>query len=718
MFEAGAITDRAAAVAGIEAEGARRIAPLLGNPGGGELLADGVPGAHIADRVGAGTLADGGLVEQHHPVDQVMACDGLVCAGYLFRVALQFRQGVEQDVLYQGRLAGAGDAGEGDQTVERDTYVDVLQIVFAGAEDLDMAVFIIGGIGLLGLGDLGFTLEIFPGQGVSVPQQLLGGAVEDHLAAPFAGARADVEDAVGGEHDLRVVLHHQQGVAGVAQARQYAVDALDVPGVQADARLVEHEQGVDQGGAEGGSEVDTLHLAAGEGAGLAVQGQIAQAHIEQIGDAGADLVEQQVELLRRLTSSPKQPAKEPMQLLDRQLHQVVDVESRQLEEPVFRHGDAVVGKALSRLEHLVRLLAAAETKVEGLVLQSCALAVRTGVVAAVLGEHDPDVHLVGLALEEAEVLPHPVPGLAVPGPVALDDPATGLLVQIPPGGIQVHAPLAAVAHQVLLTLHGVAAAEGLDGAVTQGQRIVGDHQIPVDADGAAETAAGVAGAQRRVEGEEVGLGLPVVDVAVGAVQAAGELPGFARFPVGIQRIDRALAVTLLQGDLQRLHQTARVAAVEPDPVLHHFDQLLLLIVDTGIALLRQHLLDLVVAEVVRYLDGEGHHQAQGLFTRCIDQLLEDAVRGVPLHRPAAAVAVQPGGAGEEQLQVVVELGHGADGGAGGAHRVGLVDGDTRRDAVDALHLGPVHTVEELAGVGGEGLHVAALSLGVDGIEGE
>jgi hypothetical protein len=33
-----------------------------------------------------------------------------------------------------------------------------------------------------------------------------------------AGAGADVEHAVGGQHDLRVVLDHDQRVAGVAQA--------------------------------------------------------------------------------------------------------------------------------------------------------------------------------------------------------------------------------------------------------------------------------------------------------------------------------------------------------------------------------------------------------------------------------------------------------------------------------------------------------------------
>jgi hypothetical protein len=38
--------------------------------------------------------------------------------------------------------------------------------------------------------------------------------------------------------------------------------------------------------------------------------------------------------------------------------------------------------------------------------------------------------------------------------------------------------------------------------------------------------------------------------------------------------------------------------------------------------------------------------------------------------------------------------------------------------VDGVHLRLVHALEELAGVGGEGLDVAALAFGVDGVEGE
>ena len=108
------------------------------------------------------------------------------------------------------------------------------------------------------------------------------------------GPGPDVEDAVGREHDLRIVLDHDQRVAGVAQPLHHADHAAHVARMQADRRLVEHEQRVDQRGAERGGEIDALHFAAGQRARLAVEREIAEADIVQIVEARADLAEQQI----------------------------------------------------------------------------------------------------------------------------------------------------------------------------------------------------------------------------------------------------------------------------------------------------------------------------------------------------------------------------------------------------------------------------------------
>ena len=52
--------------------------------------------------------------------------------------------------------------------------------------------------------------------------------------------------------------------------------------MQSNARFVEHEQGVYQGGSEGGGEIDALNLAAAESAGLTVEGKVPDTDLIQI----------------------------------------------------------------------------------------------------------------------------------------------------------------------------------------------------------------------------------------------------------------------------------------------------------------------------------------------------------------------------------------------------------------------------------------------------
>ena len=75
-------------------------------------------------------------------------------------------------------------------------------------------------------------------------------------------------------------------------------------------------------------------------------------------------------------------------------------------------------------------------------------------------------------------------------------------------------------------------------------------------------------------------------------------------------------------------------------------------------------------------------------------------------------------AGEQEAQVVVDLGDGADGRARVLGRRLLLDGDRRRQAVDVVDVRLLHHLQELARVGRQALHVAALAFGVDGVEGE
>ena len=86
-----------------------------------------------------------------------------------------------------------------------------------------------------------------------------------------------------------------------------------------------------------------------------------------------------------------------------------------------------------------------------------------------------------------------------------------------------------------------------------------------------------------------------------------------------------------------------------------------------------------------------------------------------------STAVQAGdgaAAGVQKAEVIVDFCCGRYSGAGVAGLVLLLDGDGGGEAVHVVDIGLFDALEELAGVGGEGLDVAALAFGVDGIEGE
>jgi hypothetical protein len=115
---------------------------------------------------------------------------------------------------------------------------------------------------------------------------------------------------------------------------------------------------------------------------------------------------------------------------------------------------------------------------------------------------------------------------------------------------------------------------------------------------------------------------------------------------------------------------------------------------------------------------DGGEQDQAGVLGVVEELLDDLLRGGGADRLAALGAVLDADAGVEDTQVVVDLGDGADGGARVVGGALLLDGDGGREAAQVLDLGALELAEELARVGGEALDVAALALGVEGVEGE
>ncbi len=552
-------------------------------------------------------------------------------------------------------------------------------------------------------------------------------AVEHDLPAAFAGARAHVDQPVGGEHDRGVVLDDHQRVARVAQPVHRQHDAVHVARVQADRRLVEHEHGVDERGAKRRRQVDALNLAARERAALPVERQVADADVTEVTQPGADLVLQQLQGVVEQRARQLQAVEEAVQALDRDQHQVVHRQPRQGLELLARPAGADRQEALPWRQRGVGAFLFAEPPEQRFGLQPRAAAGRARGVAAVLRQQHPDVHLVGLALQVAEEALDAVPLLvpvALPVGIAVDHPFALGLRQAGPRRVARDAGFAAVLQQVVLAFLPRRRLHRLDGAGAQGLPAIGDDEAVVDADDPAEAAAGLAGAVGRVEGEERRLRVGVAQVALGAVKPGREAPdhGLRALVDRDVHVDPPTAAT--QRRLDRLDRPHLLGALDPEPVGDDVEPLarpgrrvdLALAVNPRETARRQPLLDLRGRRARRQFDRERDDEPGVVGGRPRDQVGVDRLGRVVAHRLRRLPVEELRGAGEQQLQVVVQLGHGADRAARRPHRIRLVDRDRRRHAVDRGDRRAVHPVEELARIGAEGLDVAPLPLGVERVE--
>ena len=104
----------------------------------------------------------------------------------------------------------------------------------------------------------------------------------------------------------------------------------------------------------------------------------------------------------------------------------------------------------------------------------------------------------------------------------------------------------------------------------------------------------------------------------------------------------------------------------------------------------------------------------GQAEHAVDHLLETLLRD----RGAAFPAVGGAGAGEQQAQVVGDLGDRADGAAGALADAFLLDRDGGGQSLDRLDFGACQLIEELPCVARQALDITPLTLGVERVEGE
>ena len=235
----------------------------------------------------------------------------------------------------------------------------------------------------------------------------------------------------------------------------------------------------------------------------------------------------------------------------------------------------------------------------------------------------------------------------------------------------------------------------------------------------------------RVERERPRLELVGVDgVVVGARHLLGELQlATGILGVEVDEVEQHQPAGQVESGLDGVGEPALGGLLDAQPVDDHLDGVLALLVERGrvvegvgvavdpgprepLGLELPEQLDVLALAAA---DHRGQHLEPGPLLEREDPV-DDLLRRLALDGRAAGRAVGPAGAGVEQAEVVVDLGDGADGGAGVLGRGLLVDGHRGREPLDEVDVGFVHLAEELAGVGRQRLDVAPLALGEDRVE--
>ena len=706
LLRAGAAAVRAAAEVEVEREVPRRQPQRRRLRRAGEEPAQLVVRADGGDRVGARGAPQRPLVHHQHLGHHLEPAQLAAGAGLGVGLAAARPRPLVEHALDQGRLARAGDAGDRHQRAERQAHVDAAQVVRRGAEDLQRGR---AGLGAarhhpallppprrVAAGELRAAAPQVPrGERIGTRQQLVRRALEDDAPAAVPGPGPQLHEVVGAADHRRVVLDHHHRVAARREVAQQAEEPPAVAGVQPHRRLVERVERAGEARAERGGELDALRLATRQRAPGAVEGEVVETDAVQHLEPVRERLEQ-VLAAGPLGRAPRLPAQPAAQLLHREAEQLGQV------APAQAHAQRVG-------------------------LQARAAAVGAGVVAAVAGEQHAHVHLVGAPLEPLEELVE-----AAPAPFATPpDPLPRLLGELAPGHVERHAapPAGLEQRRVVLLVRGRVPRR--ERALAQRLAGIGDDPLAVDADDAAEAAAGRAGAERRVEGEQRRGRAPRLQAADGAGKLLGEpqhAPVFA--------VDEDAAARQTEGLLHHLgeprlrlrtgteaaeQQRQRIELGRPRGAgLQPHDPIVRRRVGGGAehpeVALPHELLQLVVGALAG--PRHGRHQQHVLARRAGGER-----GGGLLGRPGAGRAVPAGAAdlaevGEEQPQQVVGLGESAHRGARVAHRVAGLERHRRQQALHALHRRPLELLDELLRVGRHRLDEAPLPFGEQGVEDE
>ena len=252
---------------------------------------------------------------------------------------LGLRQCLEQNLVQERGFSRARHSRDGDQHAERNADVQSFQIVCPCAANPDLLR------ARLPPSQRRLNAQIFgeiaTRQRGRIAPDFLIGARGDHLPAVLPGARSKIENAVGGTHDVGIVLNHQDRVSQVAQIMQDIDEPVSVARVQSDGRFVEDIERADQPRAQRSRQLNTLRLTAGKSGRKAVQCEIFQPYIIEKPEPLAKFLQQLVCNVGFLRTQ-FELVEEARRILDRHRANLADVAAADLYLPRLQTQAAAV----------------------------------------------------------------------------------------------------------------------------------------------------------------------------------------------------------------------------------------------------------------------------------------------------------------------------------------------------------------------------------------
>ena len=590
-----------------------------------------------------------------------------------------------QDFLHQAALSRTRDPGHGVEAPEEEADIHVLEVVLS--RSLDPQESQAGERSARARHSL-LAPQVARRLRVDPIQRLSSRPRVRQAPAPLAGAGPEVHQVGRGAHQHRFVLDHDQGVAPSGQLVEDLHQPVRVARVKPHRGLVQHVERVGQARAQGVGELDALGLAAGQGASQPVEREVAEVDALEEPQPGLELGQDRtgdLPLALRELEAAHEPGGLP-------------------------HGHGVhLGDASARQSHPERLAP-----------QTRPAALPAGQRGLVLLHHEPVADLVGLllqALEERDRPAEPLAPLHQQAPVSRRKPA--------PRNVEGNAALARELLEPGPEHLSPRAGPGPQGSLSQGPSRVRNDELRRELQDVAEPAARGTHAERAVEGEQGRLGthrglaamhaFPALAAALGRPLAELELePTLAAPERLLARLREALPLAGPPGEPVHHHpHLARVAAerrgriergdavAEPEPGEPGTHQLRRLVLPAQALGARQR----------------GQHQ-EGLALGPSGGLAGDRLRVVGGDEAVAVPAMGPPQAREQESEVIVDLRRRSHRRARAARGRHLLDGHRRHEAGDRVDVGTREPFEELPGVARHRLHVAPLSLGVEGVEGK